>query len=468
MKAVEFKNVSFSYDGSTDKVLDNVNFGIEYGKISLLMGPSGSGKSTIISLILGLIPELVEGKLSGEVLVDGKSINSLSSVCEKVGVVLQNPEAQIIHKYVEDEIAFGMENLGFSPSKITENIEKYTSLLKLNTYQNTLELSGGEKQRLMTAATLAMESKIIILDEPLANLCRESTRILIKTLKDLKAQGYAILIVEHRLDVVKSTVDTILVIDKGKVLTAKKEDLKTKIIELPHEKQLIVKEPLFEVNNLSFKYHKDYIIKNLTFDVFKGEKLLLIGENGAGKTTLLKILGRLIKRFEGTVKQKLNKSLGQKKGSRKWFKTIGYIYQNPNYQLFMPTVKQEIHFKAYSDDYANKIIKLFDLEKLTSKHPQSLSEGQKRLVSIAAVLATKPEVLFLDEPTVGLDTATLERLVYTINSIHEETGCTLITITHDKRCAEAFCDRALIIDRSFNYSVVETKDELKKYFEKDS
>ncbi|MDE7075863.1 MAG: energy-coupling factor ABC transporter ATP-binding protein, partial [Clostridia bacterium] len=208
-----------------------------------------------------------------------------------------------------------------------------------------------------------------------------------------------------------------------------------------HEKGKV----LFSVNHVAFSVKKKEILKDVNFDIYSGERLLLLGENGCGKTTLLRLLARLYKPTSGNIEQTLDPKFGKRKRGKKWFKSVGVVYQNPNYQLFMPTVEQEIAFNAVSKDYAEEMLKLFGLEHLRKRHPQSLSEGQKRRVSIAAVAAGNPKVLLLDEPTVGQDYKGLCELVKILDELHDKSGNTMITITHDMRCAEALCDRAVII-----------------------
>ena len=450
MNAIELKQVNFSYDGKT-KILENTDFTAEYGEVTLLSGHSGEGKSTLMYIVSGIIPNVNYGELTGEVKIAGEDIKGkkLGYICRKVGVVLQNADEQIIQKIVEDEIAFGCENLAFPPEKIQKQIDIVCNLLKLDKGWKCRTLSGGQKQRLITASTLAMGQKIIILDEPLANLDKDGAAMLMGTLRSLAKAGYCVVVIEHRLDMVLPFVDSVWHIgdktvkrieDKAAYLqaqTAKIED--SCPIYAPQS-------PLFELKNVKFAVKDREILKDISLEIPKGGRTVFLGENGCGKTTLLRLIARLYKPTGGSITQYIDEKFKQKpKGSKAWYKKVGVVYQNPDYQLFMPTVRQEISFGAKSEEYAAEIAELFGVKHLWERHPQSLSEGQKRRVSIAAVAACEPEVLLLDEPTVGQDYDGLCALVEILNKLHMQSGNTMITITHDVRCAEALCDRAYLI-----------------------
>lgn len=452
MSAIELKNVSFSYDGK-DNIVENVNLSLSYGSISLLAGPSGEGKSTVMNIIAGIIPNVTDGYLSGEVRIDGEDVKDkkLGDVSRKVGIVLQNPDSQIIQKTVEDEIAFGLENLGIKEEKIKRQVETVTKLMELSPQWESRKLSLGQKQRLIIASILAMGQKSILLDEPLSSIDRNGALSILKTLKALKNAGYCILIVEHRLDILLPFVDKIYHIEKKTIQEI--EDKNEYLKEQSQKIEDIVSiddsstEEAFRIEHISYQVKKREILKDISFSIKKGRRLLILGENGCGKTTLIQILARIIKPSSGRIHQNINPKFKQKKrGNRKWFKSIGYIFQNPDYQLFMPTVKQELYFNNTDFEYIDEIAILFDVKKLYDRHPQSLSEGQKRRVSIASILAGKPQVVILDEPTVGQDYHHLKDMVNALNTIHMKTKNTMIVITHDVRCVKALCDDSIWIE----------------------
>lgn len=444
--AIRLKEVSFKYDGAKENVLENINLTVEYGETVLLSGVSGEGKSTLLSIINGVIPFVNSGEFSGSVEIDGKDVTKLkiSERSKLIGTVLQNADEQIIYDLVNEEIAFGCENLNITSEEIDRRIERFTMLMQIEKNAKTKTLSGGQKQRLITASTLAMEQKIIILDEPLANLDTHTAHILLKALRNLANSGYAVLIVEHRLDVVKNYIDKVMRIENKQLFTSTDiNDLNSGIKTIPHADGSLPGEVLIKGEKLFFAAGDRNIIDGLDIEIRAGERIVLLGENGCGKTTLMRMLARLNKPNDGALSQTITKS---KKANSKWFSKVGYVYQNPTYQLFMPTLLSEISFKAKSEETAMEMINAFGLSGLEQRHPQSLSEGQKRRASIAAVCASEPTVLFLDEPTVGQDYENLCKTVETVNKINKNLGTAIVTVTHDKRCAGALADRVLIME----------------------
>ena len=444
--AIRLKEVSFKYDGAKENVLENINLTVEYGETVLLSGVSGEGKSTLLSIINGVIPFVNSGEFSGSVEIDGKDVTKLkiSERSKLIGTVLQNADEQIIYDLVNEEIAFGCENLNIASEEIDRRIERFTTLMQIEKNAKTKTLSGGQKQRLITASTLAMEQKIIILDEPLANLDTHTAHILLKALRNLANSGYAVFIVEHRLDVVKNYIDKVMRIENKQLFTSTDiNDLNSGIKTIPHADGSLPGEVLIKGEKLFFAAGDRNIIDGLDIEIRAGERIVLLGENGCGKTTLMRMLARLNKPNDGALSQTITKS---KKANSKWFSKVGYVYQNPVYQLFMPTLLSEISFKAKSEETAREMINAFGLSGLEQRHPQSLSEGQKRRASIAAVCASEPTGLFLYEPAVGQDYKNLCKTVETVNKINKNLGTAIVTVTHDKRCAGALADRVLIME----------------------
>ena len=450
MKAVELKNVSFSYKPN-EYILKNACFDANYGEISLIAGYSGGGKSTILSIISGIIPNVINGTIKGDVLINEENIKGkkLGEICRNVGMVLQNADEQIVNKIVEDEIAFGLENLAFTTDKMAKQIDIVCKLMKLNKKDKTKDLSGGQKQRLITASTIAMGQKILLLDEPLANLDKESANILMNICKTLKQEGYLIIIVEHRLDMVLPYVDNVWNVENKSI--QKIDDKQSYLLKqskkiVDNYNQQNFTEPLFVFDNVGYKVKEKTILSDISFTIKRGARTVILGENGCGKTTLISLIARLKKATSGTITQYVDISLNNK-ASKKWFQKVGVVYQNPDYQLFMPTVLKELEFGAISKEYALEVAKMFDIENLLDRHPQSLSEGQKRRVSIASVVATNPDVLLLDEPTVGQDYDGLVKLVDILNNLNRTKGTSIITISHDVRCCRALTDNAMLFSK---------------------
>ena len=305
-------------------------------------------------------------------------------------------------------------------------------------------LSGGQKQRLITASALATEQRILLLDEPLANLDRRGAAFLMASLRTLAESGYAVLIVEHRLEQVLPFAHEVWQLRNGSLeRQTDRESLRAAPPEAaePIPTEARREEPVMTLRGVGWRAGGRSILEGVDLTLFRGERLLLLGDNGCGKTSLLRLMARLARPTAGEIRQLIDPALGQRRGSRAWFRRVGVVYQNPSCQLFMPTVAREVAFAAKSEDFAREIMELFGIAHLAERHPHSLSEGQKRRVSIAAVAASQPELLLLDEPTVGQDGEGLRTLLQALNLLHTRTGRTIVTVTHDRRCAGVLCDR---------------------------
>ena len=438
MKAVEFKNVYFRYGPDQKTILRDVNLALDYGKVVLFAGPSGSGKTTLMSLLNGAIPNYVKGQFSGEILINGESIygKGISELSRSIGSVLQNADSQIVHDLVKDEIAFGQENTGIAPEQITESVKKYTEMLKLDPLYRTRLLSGGQKQRLITASTLAMEQKIVILDEPLANLDREGAGVVLGILKDLAhGEGYLVIIVEHRIDYIIDYVDEIYDFqDCAPVRVSRQGIIKKGQDSLGSFEEFVGTSgsgrTLLTAENICMTFGMRKVLENISLEIKEADRILIMGENGCGKTTFTKILARLMKPTSGNISSVLGSRAG-----KSWFKQVGYVYQNPDYQLFMPTAEREIDYACVSKELKDYVIDRLELGEFLGCHSFSLSQGQKRKLAVAAIVCMQPKILFLDEPTVGQDNESLVNLIEVLLHLNKEYGTALVTVTHDSRCA---------------------------------
>ena len=495
--ALSLQNYSFTYAGSELPVLQQINFELNFGEFMLLSGHSGEGKSTLLSAINGAIPHFIHGSWQGRVLVNNQDISNLSMArrAALVGSVLQNADHQIVHAVVEDEIAFGCENLQMAPEQIGQQIEKVCRLLQLNTQDRTKTLSGGQKQRLISASTLAMGQKILVFDEPLANLDRTGAHILLDALKKLTRQQYAVLFIEHRLDLVMPYADKFGWLSNGRLTvsserktfsdkqylhnlassfveindsTDTQQKPETTAIKMKNKSDIRVQRKkhnwLIQAEQVQYQIGQQIILKDISFELYRGDCLVLLGDNGSGKTTLLQLLAHLLQPTGGRINQAILPDKKDKAGTSAWYKKVGYVYQDPSYQLFMPSVEEEIAYQSENRTNTQMYLRRYTLEQVVDIHPQRLSEGQKRRVSIAAVHAVNPAVLLLDEPTVGQDTRHLDQMIAIWQKwLLFEQG-TMVMVTHDYRCAFALASRVIWLEDGRIYKAG-GRELLSEYFE---
>ncbi len=470
--ALEVVNLSLSYDFLEEKtnrekrwIFRDLNFKVNQGDFIMLTGHSGCGKSSLINMINGVIPNLKKADVEGDVYIHGQRVTD-SPVKERtksVGSVFQNPREQIIFDQVADEIVFPMENIKETPRRMRE---KLTSLLKmtgLSGVAKTATLSGGEKQKLMTACTLGMGQKILLLDEPLANMDARSAKELLVLLKQLSDdEGYTVVLSEHRQELVLPYADKVyscVKSDEENVemtleIFENAKDYRYGISPLPDRisrvtaKMTSSAETVFSVENIDYRIGDRFLFEDFSWELKRGEEWVVLGENGCGKTTLLNLLCGFVRPTAGAIVTPYNR-----KSKRKM---IGYVLQNPDYQLFMPHVRDELYLNAKSPEFVEKLIRLFGFEHMLERHPLSLSEGQKRKLGFACILANEPEVLLLDEPTVGLDDAGMEQLLHALALLNARTGNdrTIVTVSHDKRAIPYLGDQFLILSDCAQYQPI--------------
>ncbi|MDR0875484.1 MAG: ATP-binding cassette domain-containing protein [Clostridiales Family XIII bacterium] len=464
--AIEVRDYTFRYPDSEEIVLDHCQFTLRYGEFVLLTGDSGSGKSTLIAAIIGSLTHAdddVQARptdtQAGKIFIDGLDVTgeSVSQRARLVSAVLQDADSQIVHTSVEDEIAFGCENLGMEPEEIGERVGRACALFGLERTWRTSALSGGQKQRLITAAALAMDRRILILDEPLANLDQAGAAALLRTLAGLAKDGYAILLAEHRIDAAAPYTDRIVRLDNERVHDngsrigvrddrgQVRDDRGQARADRGQARADNDNAPLLSARGIGLTLGGRDIFRDISLEILRGERIVITGDNGSGKTMLLRTLARLQKPSCGEIVFACGVLRQYRRPSPAWFRSVGYVFQNPNVQLFMPSVLEEIAYGAKDADTARHYMELFGLSHLAERHPHSLSEGQKRLLTVAAVAAQEPQLLLLDEPTVGQDHAALQRLMDVLGGLNRDRTLSMIMVTHDQRCSGFAADQKIII-----------------------
>lgn len=484
---ITFSNVSLIYPNSQRTILDNLSFSVEESELVLVIGLTGAGKSSFMKLINGVIPHHTAGILSGEIIVDGKTTNLLrpGELSGVIGIVGQNPLNGFVTNKVEDEIAFTLETNGYPPDVMRKRVEEVIDLLGLQNLRdrNLLTLSGGEQQRVAIAAALVMNPKVLVLDEPTSALdpiaAEEVLAIVNKLVHDL---GLTVIMAEHKLERVIHFVDRIVLVNgDGSVEIGTPEEMmqkseinppivkvakKLNLAKVPlsvrelkrlasnwqiskassNPKAIATGNELVVVNNLSFSINEKHVLKSINLQINAGEVLALMGRNGAGKSSLLRAISGQISNFSGEIKVD-RKNPADLVGSE-LVNLIGFVPQEPADLFYGNSVKQECELV----DRDNKLIigtTVKTLHKLSNRislnlHPRDLSEGQKLILAISIVLATKPKILILDEPTRGLDYQAKDTLVAILRDLATD-GTTIILATHDVELVAEFASRVLVL-----------------------
>ena len=438
---LEFKDVSFTYKNSNNKVLDRVNFKINKGECILLTGVSGSGKSTLIHLMNGLIPTLYEGQLEGEILFKNKDLKDIESydISKNIGYVSQDPRGHFFTTNTTSELVFSMENYGISLNEMKKKYSELVNLLELEKLvdKNIIYISSGERQKIAIGCSLSLEPEIIILDEPSSNLDFHMTKKLKQLIEKLKTKGYTIIIAEHRMYYIQNLIDRVLVINNGKVIEKTISDLESNN-EVPLRSLDIFnleleniscknKELLMEINNITYKN----ILSNITTTVYKGDVIGLIGKNGVGKTTLLRLLSNIMKPNKGKIVGKVVPFL---------------VMQDMDYQFFTESVESEMKFGSADNELEkiNSLLMKLGLTEFKDKIPFELSGGQKQRLLIAISALANVNLLMFDEPTSGLDYVNMTKVSGILKDLSKNSA--LIVATHDIEFLYKTCNRVVYLD----------------------
>nr|WP_222439278.1 ATP-binding cassette domain-containing protein [Sporosarcina sp. BP05] len=506
--------MSFGFPDTTWKVLKNINLTVTEGEFIVLCGPTGCGKTTLLRLLKKELAPV--GNRTGDIFYVGKRLEECDerTLIEQIGLVFQDPDNQIIMDEVMQEIVFGLENLGYSNFEMRKRVAEMVhffgmeGLLRLK----PSELSGGQKQMLNLLSVLLMKPKVLLLDEPTSQLDPIAAKDLISMLERLnKEMGITIILVEHRLEELFGVADRIIMMDSGEInytgsskevindLYLQKDErfipfipslsrlymeLETSLeckdipLSVKESKGWIAKMPklvsedpvvrpaveslpnaqLVAVKDVYFQYEKKgpMILKSLSLHISKGEFFALVGGNGSGKTTALKACIGSIKPQRGTARYE-GKDTSKLKG-KELYEKIAYLPQNPRTYFLHDTIEKEMqeavtrHRIDSGKAIITELLHVFDIAHLRDRHPYDCSGGEVQKAALACMLIGKPDMLFIDEPTKGLDPISKERFSEVLSRLHKE-GLTIMMVTHDiefaaqnaQRCAMMF-DGEITVD----------------------
>lgn len=485
MEILAVRNLTFTYPECSSPALKNISLSLERGEFAVLCGATGSGKSTLLRMIKRELTPL--GEMSGDIVFNGSSLSGLDSKvsASAIGFVMQNPEHQTVTDKVWHELAFGLENLGTPPDEIARRIAEMASYFGIVEWydKDTAELSGGQKQLMNLASVLVMQPNLLILDEPTAQLDPIAAADFIATLKRLCNDfSLTILIAEHRLEDLVPLCDRLLVMENGSLIAdappadvisnlSARDDI---LCGMPAASRLYAKLsgngccpltvregrqfiensynndtrrlPLtsyehnqataLEFNDVYLRYERNGrdILSGLSLKVYVGEIFCILGGNGSGKTTALSAAAEIIKPYSGNIRV-FEKKLRDYKNRSLYRECLAMLPQDVQTVFLKSTVRDEL------DECGADLSELpYDISHILSKHPYDLSGGEQQLAALAKVLAAKPKLLLLDEPTKGLDAAAKQDIISVLHGLKAK-GVTIVTVTHDVEFAATCSDR---------------------------
>ena len=503
---ISFKNFSFQYRAQKKPTLQDINLDIYPGERVLIAGPSGSGKSTLAACINGLNPFSNSGECTGTLMVDGVDAphSSIFDLAGHVGTVLQDPDGQFIGLTVGEDIAFSLENNCTPQPEMKAIVQHAAELVGIENHLGFAphELSGGQKQRVSLAGVMVDDVKILLFDEPLANLDPATGKQAIELIDTIQQKtDTTVLIIEHRLeDVLWRNVDRIVLVNEGRILADMRPDdllsgsllaengireplyltaMRYAGIAVTPEKRPAhidsvvldkadtarlhswfqaeplpapkpAPEPLLEVRDLCFGYNKgQHTLQNVSFSIGKGEMVSIVGRNGAGKSTLSKLICGFETQDSGEIY--LNGKDLKDENIRRRAKHIGYVMQNPNQMISKTMIYDEVAMALQGSGLTEEQIreKVDDTLKVCGLYPfrnwpvSALSFGQKKRVTIASVLVQDPELILLDEPTAGQDFRHYTDIMEFLQGLNTR-GVTVVMITHDMHLMLEYTPRALV------------------------
>lgn len=476
---IELRDVSFTYEDELDSVLNHVELKFQAGEWVNIVGCNGSGKTTLCHLIHPILQMQMDGSLQGHIQFRGEEPSKLDKerLSSFAGIVLQSADVTFIHEYVEDELAFGPENLRVPPHEIDERIDEVLCEVGMEGYRKYRidELSGGQKQRIAIASMLMMKPSILVFDDVTASLDDEATEHFLKTLHNLQQAGHTIVTTSSRLDVnLIDQADRLILLEDGEViangpvaevLLCKRELLlrsgcllqddgvgEDANLGVGIDDKSIQDKPLLEVKHLIYQYPsiskgnqpKPPIFNDVNLLIKPGDFTAIMGSNGSGKTTLGKIIGGLLRPQQGMVFAG-NRDLAEMNMSE-ITRIVGYIFQDPEHQFVTDSLIEECIFglkmrlglqpwETSPPDIVEQgevWLKQIGLWEHKDKNPFTLSSGEKRLLSMASMMILQPDILVLDEPTAGQDYHHAIEIMKLCDAYRKH-GKAVVMITHDSQ-----------------------------------
>ncbi len=428
------ENVRFTYPHAERPALDGVSLMLEPGEVVALLGPSGSGKSSLLRALAGLVPWFHGGSFSGSVLVDGRDTRRTrpADLAGTTAFLFQDPEDQVVLTRVENEVAFGLENLGVAPGEIASRAE---AALRLVGSVHLLgrpvaELSGGELQRVCLASAFALEPRLLLLDEPTSQLDPEAAAGLVELAVELaRGRGTAVVISEQRPERILPIADRILFMERGKIAGDR-----IPAAWLEHPRPSASPPPgdtVGRAEGVRFAYRDGFpVLDAVDLELRRGEVVALVGANGSGKTTLAKLLAGLLRPGGGRVMR---------------FGRAAYLSQDPGRYLVRERADEEVALAVGGDlRRARRALAQVGLAGYEARHPRDLSSGERERLALAAVLVTEPDLLLLDEPTRGVDPQRKRELAGLLR--REAPGRGTLVVTHDVEFARTVADRTVSLD----------------------
>lgn len=431
-------NLSFRHPGNSQPTIEGVNLTVYPGDIILIAGATGSGKSTLLNCLAGISPSHTGGELQGTICYQGTDIGtwSVRQRSQYFCTILQNVETQIFTERVREEFVFGLENWNIPPDRISllTNAALREFGLEDKSHWLIRQLSAGQKQRLLLACLLAIGQPVLLLDEPLAYLDAKGTEQLLQLLRTRADGGQSVILVEHRLDLVRKICDRAYVFQDGTLQEWQDGEIEKRTMAslsslspYPPQNSVLTSPSsppapiLLQTHQLSWSGYPPFP----DFQLSTAETILLKGDNGCGKTTLLKLLSGLLKPTTGKL-EILGRDVS-KRSIVQIAKDVGFVLQNPNHQLFADSVRAELLQPGVSPTVADTLLEQLNLCDRAERHPQSLSQGQKRRLALGAVLARQPKICLLDEIMVGQDPNSLALMLNVLKNFTLQGGGLILT-----------------------------------------